>query len=162
MRALLKIGLVGTAFAAAFAVAGAALQAYVLATAGVDRQAYGGMSAFGDSVYFLAAFALAAIPATALGLYFLRPHAWFWQGLRSTGIVVAGTSTTALLGYVARLDSAWAMLSPLLFLAAPFFGGLFLLSGLIAPSRRGVLFATTAVQFFVFACVVALWTHRTG
>ena len=54
---------------------------YITATPTVDRQGAGGMTAFGDSFFFLIVLGGAAIPATVAALYFLRSNPGFWRVL---------------------------------------------------------------------------------
>ena len=66
-----KVGLVAAGYVVALLIASAGVALYVASTSGPDRKTYGGMYAFGDSLLFLAVFALAAAPATGAALYFL-------------------------------------------------------------------------------------------
>jgi hypothetical protein len=77
MRPVAKAGLVTLGFIAAFAIAWLVVGIYVAATSGPDRQSSSGMYAFGDSLLFLGAFGLAAVPATGAALFFLRPRPAF-------------------------------------------------------------------------------------
>ena len=64
MRPAAKAGIVVAGYVAAVAVASLVLRVYIAATSGPDRQTYGGMYAFGDSLLFLGVAGVAAIPAT--------------------------------------------------------------------------------------------------
>lgn len=66
-----KMALVACGYVAAFLFAFAILAVYTASTSTPDRSASSGMSAFGDSLLFLAVFAVAAIPATGAALFFL-------------------------------------------------------------------------------------------
>lgn len=72
MRPVAKAGLVALGYVAALAVTLLVAGIHLAETSGPDAQ--GGMSAFGDSLMFLAVFGLAAVPATGAALFFLRPH----------------------------------------------------------------------------------------
>src|SRR5438045_8405183 len=74
MRPIAKAGIVAGGYVAAFAVARLVVSIYVASTSGPDRQTYGAMFGFGDMLLFLAVFGLAAVPATAAALFFLRPR----------------------------------------------------------------------------------------
>jgi hypothetical protein len=50
------------------------------------------MYAFGDVLLYLGTFAVAAVPATAGALFFLRPYPRFWKALSATARVIAATA----------------------------------------------------------------------
>src|SRR5678816_4927434 len=126
VRPVAKAGIVVAGYVAAVAVASLVLRVYIAATSGADRQTYGGMYAFGDSLLFLGVAGVAAIPATGTALFFLRSHRGFWRVLSAGGL---GTAATAILasGLFLAMRSAnghgalqsWAMLTPLRILVAP-------------------------------------------
>ena len=131
-----KAGVVIAGYAAAVAIAFLVAHLYVALTPGVDRQLYSGMSAFGDSLLFLGAFALAAIPATVAALYFLRPYRRAWIALSIAALVIASSALIACFLQLAARDAAsgsrlaaWAMVAPLRILVAPVFA-------LLVPPRR--------------------------
>lgn len=168
MKPFAKAGLVAISYVAALAIASLVVGIYVAATSGPDRQDYVGMFAFGDSLLFLAAFGLAAVPATGAALFFLRPRPAFWVTLSVASIAVASTSLAALLIDVAPMafDSpsllhSWSGFAALRILVAPLFAIFFLLSGLFAPSRsaRISLIAATTIEMAVFAYVAFTWFH---
>src|SRR5215470_32852 len=82
MRAAAKVGLVAAGYVGALVIAYVVVAVYVASTSGPDRQTYAAMYDFGDSLLFLAVFVVAALPATAAVLFFLRPHRSFWLALR--------------------------------------------------------------------------------
>lgn len=122
LRPAAKAGIV----IAGCAVATLVVRLFVAATSDVDRQTYSGMTAFGDSLVFLAALGVAAIPATGAAFYFLRPYGRLWRML-SVGSLA--TAATAVVGVVLSLEprtanigstlQAWSMAAPLRILAAP-------------------------------------------
>ena len=67
-----KVGLVVAGYIVAFLITVAFIAVYTAATNSPDRQASGGMSAFGDSLLFLGVLGMASVPATGAALYFLR------------------------------------------------------------------------------------------
>jgi len=71
-----KLGIVAAGYVVALAIAALVTSVYVASTSGPDRQTYGGMYAFGDSVLFLGVFGVAAIPATALTQSNGDPAVW--------------------------------------------------------------------------------------
>ena len=101
-----KAGVVIAGYAAAVAIAFLVAHLYVALTPGVDRQLYSGMSAFGDSLLFLGAFALAAIPATVAALYFLRPYRRAWIALSIAALVIASSALIACFLQLAARDAA--------------------------------------------------------
>ncbi len=126
------------------------------------------MSAFGDSLLFLAVFVVAAVPATGAALFFLRPFSSFWLILSVVAPCVAITGLAALFVYVAAQTAnahsvlhSWSDLAVLRILATPLFGLAFLLSGLFAPSRpsRIVLLVATASEAVVFAGITFTWFY---
>jgi hypothetical protein len=169
LRPVAKAGLVALGYVAAFAIALLVVRIYIAATSGLDRQTYGEMFAFGDSLLFLAVFGLAAVPATGAALFFLRPHPAFWVTLSLAALAVAATSLAALLMDAAPMafDSSpllhsWSAFAVLTILVAPLFAIFFLLSGLFAPSRsaRISLTAATVVELAVVAHFAFTRFHR--
>jgi hypothetical protein len=155
MRPLAKTGIVLAGYALALAVACAVLQAYVFLTDNPDRQLLQGMYAFGDSLVFLAAFGLAAVPATGAWLYFLRPYHGFWVFLSGLAMLAALTAATAAFLYVFH-SSGWSVLRVL---AAPLFSLAFLVAGAFSPlrtARMALLVAgvVEAISFLPFVVTV--------
>src|SRR5262245_20088783 len=95
MRPAMKAGIVVAGYVAAVAVAWLVVHIYIAATSGLDRQTYGGMYAFGDSLLFLGVAGVGAVPATGAALFFLRPHRGFWSILSIGGLATAGTAILA-------------------------------------------------------------------
>ncbi len=171
MKSLARLGLVVAGYLVALGIASAVVALRVVATNGPDRRTYGTMFAFGDSLLFLAVFAIAAIPATGAALFFLRPYPRFWRFWSIAASVIAATALAAAIDYfleraagpaVAR--NGWAGYAVLRIFAAPLFGLLFLVSGLFAPRRsaRFVLLAACIVEAAAFISVVVTWVHPFG
>lgn len=162
VRAPAKLGLVTIGYVGAFAIASAAVMIHMVAT---GSQGSDGMLAFGQSMLFLAVFGIAAVPATAAALYFLRPYPTLWRVLAAAALAVGATGVAALLVYLAdqsatasstiRLLGGLALLRTIV---APLFGLTFLLSGFFAPDRpeRVALFASTMVEALVFGGALLL------
>jgi hypothetical protein len=168
MRPLVKVGLVVAGYVTAVMVAVAVVAIYVAATSGPDRQVYSVMYGFGDDLLFLAAFGIAAVPATGAALFFLRPYRSFWLVLSVVALGIATTGLAALIGYVAPRTAdarfilhAWSDLASLRILIAPFFALNFFLSGLFAPNRssRIALLVAAVIEAGVFAYVAFIWFH---
>jgi hypothetical protein len=164
-RPIAKVGVVAAGFCLAVAIATLVVRVYIAATSSVDRQGSGGMSAFGDSLVFLAALGVAAIPATGAALFVLRSRPAFWRVLSVGSLIVA---CTALVALVLSFGSAriagtrlqvWGMAAPLRILAAPLLALFFLLSGLFAPTRpaRLRLVGAAAIEIVAFVSVAFLW-----
>ena len=163
-----KVLLVLGGYVAAFAIASIIVSVYVAATNTPDRATSSGMYAFGDAMFFLGCFGLAAIPATMAALYFLRPYPAFWRSA-SIGALALATTGVAALGLFLRARGAGspssigflAMLSPLRILVAPGLGLAFLLSALFAPARapRIALLCACIIEAVVFVWVALLWSH---
>ena len=165
MKTSTKLGVIAAGYVAAFAVAAAAVAINMAWTAGPDRHASSGMSAFGDSLLFLATFGLAAVPSTVGGLLCLRPYPLFWRVLAVTALVIAATGVaslgvclaarTAAAGSAVQSSSALAVLR---ILVAPLLALVFLVSGATAPRfpARLALCAATLSEIGVFVCWLVL------
>jgi hypothetical protein len=155
--------LVVAGYSGALVAASLAVRLHVLATDTPDRQSAAGMYAFGDTLVFVGAFALAAVPATMLALYFLRAAPGFWRWASRAAVAVASTAVAAMLAYLLRAPgvptSPWVALTPLRILAAPVLGLGFLLALVFAPtpSSRRLLLAATAMELAAFLTVALLW-----
>jgi len=158
MRTGTKFLIVFFGFIAAAVIASGVVALRIAMTSGPDRQTYGAMYDFGDSILFLAVFAVAAIPAMGSALYFLRPWPPLWRMLSVVAVLCAITSAIAALSYAMRSAVIWA---PLRLFAVPATGSLFLLSGIFAPTRsaRILFLATTALDAIALTYVVLVWFH---
>jgi hypothetical protein len=168
MRPLAKVGLVGAGYIGALAVAAAVVMIHVAATNTPDRMASSGMSAFGDSLLFLAVFGVAAMVPTGAALFFLRPYRAVWSVLAAGGLAVAATAVAALLDYLASqapraepVMSPWSILAILRILGAPLAALTFLVAAVLAPSRgpRLALLVAVAIEAGVFMCVALIWAR---
>ena len=161
MRTGTKVLIVLLGFIAALVIASAVVAIRVAATSGPDRETYAAMYDFGDSILFLAVFAVAAIPATGAALYFLRPWRPLWAMLSVAAVLCGATSLIAALSYAMRSAPVWA---PLRLFAVPATGSVFLMSGIFAPTRsaRILFLLTTALDLAAFAYVVLVWFHGFG
>jgi hypothetical protein len=162
LRPAAKVGIVAAAYVIAFAIATLVVHVYVAATNSPDRQTYGVMFAFGDSLLFLGVLGVAAIPATGAALFFLRPRRGFWLVLSIASLIVACTAIMALAlsvgstsaGAGTRLQT-WSAIASLRILVTPLLALFFLLSGLFAPTRsaRLCLLGASAIEIIAFASV---------
>jgi hypothetical protein len=171
VRAPAKIGLGAAGYVGAFLVASTIVAIYVASTSGPDRQTYGAMYDFGDSLLFLAVFAAAAVLPTGAALFFLRPNRAFWLVLSVAALAVAATAAGAFATYVvartagaSSLLQVWSGLAGLRILVAPLFALAFFLSGLFAPNHgsRIALFVATLMEAAVFASVALVWWFHPG
>ena len=80
-----RVAIVAGGYVAAYLVAKGVVAIHTAVTQS-DRSGADGMYAFGDSLYFLAAFGLVALIPTAAALVYLRPYRKFWLGLTITGV----------------------------------------------------------------------------
>jgi hypothetical protein len=166
VKASTKAGLVAAGYAGAFVVAAAAAAIRITLTSGPERDASSGMYAFGDLLFFLAAFFVAAVPATGGALYVLRPLPWFWHALSVTAPVLAITAAAASIEYIVgrgvsdreSLHYFWSNVAVLRLLVAPGFALAFLLAGVFAPGRhaRIVLLAATVLEAAAFTVALAV------
>lgn len=81
---------------------------------------------FGDSLLFLAVFAVAAVAPSGIALYFLRPYPMFWVALALVALAVAATAAAAAFFYLATqgagpgsIARAWSAAAVLRILIAP-------------------------------------------
>ena len=171
MRTPVKVGLVVAGHVGAFGVASAVVAAHVAMTNGPDRQGASGMYAFGDSLFFLAAFGVAAVPATGAALFFLRPYRRFWLGLSVAAIVIATTGLAALVSYVGGRSAGpgsalqyLAGLAVLRILMAPLCASAFFLSALLAPNRssRIALAVAALAETVVIIYMALIWFQPFG
>src|SRR5579871_4305392 len=142
MKPITKVGLVLGGYVLAVLVALAVLMLYMAFTGGPDRDLYGGMYAFGDTMLFLWVFAVAATVPTGAALYFLRGYRSFWVVLAVVALAIAATAVAALIGEFAARGAApgsglamWASYGVLRILVAPLFALAFFVSGVFAPIR---------------------------
>jgi hypothetical protein len=168
MRPAVKAGFTGAGYVAAFVFALGVVAVYVAATNGPDHQSSSGMFAFGDSLLFVAVFAVAAVPVTCVALFFLRQCPSFWLFLSIVASGVALSAVGALIVYVAAHNTdahsapnAWSGLAVLRVFATPLFGLAFLLAGLFAPTRitRFIVLIAAGIEGAVFGCILLMWVH---
>ena len=170
MKPAAKVAIVVGGYVAAFFVACAVTSAYMAMTASPDRDQYAAMFAFGDSLLFLGAFVVAALPATGAALYFLRPYPPFWRALSGLAAFNAGLAIVSVVTFLLLRGHAapgsvgiGISLAVLRLLVAPAMAPILLACGVFAPSRssRVTLFACAAVEIVAFALylVPMLW-HR--
>jgi hypothetical protein len=147
-------------------VASAVVAVYVAATSGPDRQTYGVMYDFGDSLLFLGVFAAIGALPTGAALFFLRPIRMSWTALSALALAVAATALAAFIAHVlaraagsSSMLYAWSSLAGLRILVAPLFALAFFLSGLFAPNRasRITLLGVTVIEAGVFAYAALIW-----
>src|SRR5450432_2905946 len=90
-----KFGIVAGGYIAAALLAFCVVYLYIDLTAGPDRDEYGGMYAFGDSLLFIAVFGVVAIIPTGLAFVFLQQSRKFWVACCFAAVAVASTSLAA-------------------------------------------------------------------
>jgi hypothetical protein len=161
-----KVAIVIGGYVLAFIAAFAAVKIYIWSTGYIDRVGAGGMTAFGDSFFFLAVFCVASLPATGAALFFLRGYRPLWTVLSVIAIAVAVTGLAALFAMYVPYGAPrppwfrmWEMFSPLRILSAPLFGMLFFVAGLFSPAPRPrlTLFLATLSEAAVFALTLIRW-----
>jgi hypothetical protein len=166
MKPSSKVILVFAAYGLALLIASLVVNLYIATTNGPDRQAYSTMFDFGDSLLFLGVFALAAIPATATALFFLRPYPTFWRVASLGALAIATTGAAALSVYLlpavagsGAYLSAWSELSPLRILLAPLFALAFFVLIVFAPTRssRLAFLCASVIETIVFVWVALIW-----
>ena len=175
MRAVAKVGLVTVGYLLALVVAWGTVVAHVAhvnMTSGPAAQASSGMVAAGDAILFLAAFAVASIPATGTALFFLRPYPVFWHTLSFVALLLASTALVAAAGFLlgrgaapGSLLAGVAMAAPARVFLAPPFAALWLVAVPFAPLRRprlllGIAGLVEVGLIFIFFLTMLLPTSR--
>jgi hypothetical protein len=165
VRPAVKVAIVAGGYLLAIFVAVAVTYVYTWISDSPERQAQSGMSAFGDSVVFLAVLGVASIPASCALILFLRGVRQFWYVTCVLALLIAasGLATAAAYAFGRAVDSpallqSWAMWSPLRFLASLLFGPAFFLSALFAPTRafRVALLLATAMELLALKIFLLL------
>jgi len=163
-----RVGLIIAGYAAAILVALLVVRIYMGLTSGPARDASAGMFAFGDMLAFLAAFGLAAVPATVGALFLLRSRPGFWMPLAIVALLLAATSVAALFIHLGETfpgpgapQRAWPAYATLRLLLAPLCALAFLLAGILAPVRRArlALLAAAALEIAVLTAVALTWAR---
>lgn len=163
MNGLKKIGLIIVGYISAALLGFAAVS---ILPKGPDSQ--GGMRAFGDLLFFLAVFGVAAVFPSGVALYWLRGNRTFWKVTAAGAILLSATAAVSATVFLAEKMSgtvffgSWSNLAILRILVAPLFGIAFLLAGLLAPERRFRLtfFVTLLVETLSFGAVAFTWIPR--
>lgn len=168
MKTSTKVAIVAGGYVVAFVVAAVVTRVYLAMTPAVDRQGAAGMTAFGDSLVFLATLGIAAVPATGALFYFLRSRRRLWVVLGVLAVTIAGSALIALgltvLAPGAAPGSAqrsWSVMAPIRILVAPVLALFFLLAAIFAPARpaRLCLLGATAIEVLSFVSALAIWLH---
>lgn len=167
MNTPLKVGLVVGGYCIAFVFAFVVVAFYAAYVSGPDMGS-SGMYAFGDSLLFLAVFAVAAILPTGAALFFLRSSRIFWIALSLMAPATAATGLAAFVIYFAERGAesssvlhACSALAVLRILVAPLFGLTFFLCALFAPNRpyRIAPLVAAVIEAMVFVCVGLVWSY---
>jgi hypothetical protein len=143
LPAVAKAGIVAGGYSTAILLALGVVSFYIDQTAGPDRDASGGMYAFGDSLVFLAVFGAVSTIPTGFALVFLRQSRRFWIALSIAALVVASTSLAAAAAILLEQQmpsltslNAWTPLAVLRIFLSPLLAASFGLAALIAPEAR--------------------------
>ena len=166
-KALLKTGAVLAGYAAAFAVASAAVYVQQLHTQGPGEPAPDDMSALGEDFFFVQVFGGMGLFPTGLAFYFLRRVRAFWTvlGIAALAFAASGSFAATVIQLTSSLPSlpsfwiAWASLGVLRVLPSPLFAAAFLLGSCFAPSRfaRWALLGATVNEGAVAAFGLFHW-----
>jgi|CXWL01.1.fsa_nt_gi hypothetical protein len=92
LPAVAKAGIVVGGYFTAFLLALGVVWIYIERTAGPDREASGGMYAFGDFLLFVAVFGVVSTVPTIVTLVVLRRSRSFWTVLSVLALAIASTS----------------------------------------------------------------------
>ncbi|MEO8029392.1 MAG: hypothetical protein ABI765_01020 [Gemmatimonadota bacterium] len=164
MKPTAKVGLVLGGYLIAGLIATAVVAVYIAMTSSPDRQVYGAMYDFGDSLLFLGVFGVAATVPTGAALIFLRSYPRFWQTISVFALAIAATGVAAVIIFLmarhaavgpaatGSATSVWASVAVLRILIAPLFALTFCVAGGFAPERafRIRLFTAGIVEGVVF------------
>ena len=171
MKPAAKVGVVLGGYAAAVLLALLVVRIYIGVTSGPSRDASSGMFAFGDTLAFLATFALAAVLPTSAALYFLRSRPGFWMPVAVIALFVAASSPIALFIHVGATppglgmpEPGWTTLATLRILMGPLCALGFFLAAVFAPVRRArlALLTAAAVELAVLAVVAFTWVAQSS
>lgn len=165
MKPYQKAAWVAGGYAVCLLLACAAVAAHTLITGGTAAQSGGGMSAFGDSILFVAVFGVSALAPTGAALLLLRPYRFFWKALSALALAMAATGVAAAVvlgvgggGSTHRL-ATWAEISVLRIIVSPLLALAIFVCAAISPHRspRIALFIAAAAEAAVSAYAVAVW-----
>lgn len=165
MKPRSKALLVAGGYAGCLLLACAAVALHTAVTSGPDRQASGGMYAFGDSLLFAGVFGVSGLVPTAVALVLLRPYPLFWRGFAGLALVVAAAGVAAAVvfaagrGEVSTRLGQWVGFSVLWILASPVLSLAFAVCAAVSPGRpfRTALLAAAAMEAAVAAYGGAVW-----
>jgi len=159
LSTLKKAAIVISGYTIAFLFAVLIVFIYTSLTSGPDRQTYGAMFEFGDTLLFLAAFGAVSTIPTALMLIFLRRNQFFWiigtviaLSIASTGIIAIGLSALMRRGVALSAGlNLWAALEFPRAFVSPFLATAFGLCALIAPTARfrWLLFTAVCIEAMI-------------
>lgn len=126
-----------------------------------QQQASAGMTAFADSLMFLATFSIIALPISGIGFWQNRSLPAFWRWLSwlalGLGLTAPLTSLVALAGLQAHAD--WALLPMLRLLLSPLLMLNALLAVCFAPGRglRAALLAAAGLELLGIVVFIRAW-----
>ena len=141
--AVVKLLLLGLGYLLAFIIAAGVVALRVALTGGADREASGGMHAFGDLLLFLFAFGTASLVPTAASLFLMRRSALFWTISVIFALLVAAACLLSVAAWFLRLHfpgaiggyTVWEALAIPVFVASPF---LLVSFGIAMRAARGL------------------------
>lgn len=166
MSRWLKIAAVLVGYLLALVAGGVAEWRYEARVSSLPHDTSGGMYAWGALMAALAAFLVASLVPTLLGLWFLRRHERFWKGVALLSLAFAGAGLLAVLSpLVIRApptNPALALLGLLQLahlLGAPLWMLGFALFALLSPTRpvRRLLIAALGLELVSAACAAVHW-----
>jgi len=156
-------------FAAAFALSVGALLIRLSLPEPTDAAASAGMSAFGDALFFLAAFGVLSMVPTAAGLWLFRDSPTLWRVLAALALLVAASGLAAIALIAAQrwrpeilakpVTGLATDLSVLRLLPAPLIMFALAVAGIIAPPSpaRRTIWLCLGVEALVGVAAVAFW-----
>src|SRR5262245_11508419 len=158
MGRLGRAGMVIAGYLAAVAAAAVAAWLYDVRATALPYDTSGGMYAAGQALQSIAVFLLVALAPTAYGLWLLRRHAGFWNGVAVASLVFAAAGLIAVLAplfFGSAGRSIPLLLLSLLALAQllgmPVWSGAFALFALLAPTgeARRKLIIAVGIEFAI-------------
>ncbi len=162
----MKIGIVLGGYVAAVLAGILAGWAYDASLSRVPYDTSGGMYAGGQLLASTAAFLVVSLVPTVAGLWFVRHHVGFWNGVAIASIRFAASGLVAVLTSMAWRGAPQSVslvvvdllgLSQLL--GVPFWFGGFVLFAVIAPTReiRAKLTVAIMIELVIAVCALVHW-----
>jgi len=161
-----RVGVVIAGYVLAIAAAAVAAWLYDVRVGALPYDTSGGMYAGGQMLQSLAVFLMVALAPSLYGLWLLRRHTTFWNGVALASIAFAALGLIAVLStraYSAASPNVALLLLSLLGLAqllgVPLWSAAFALFAWLAPTReaRRKLIIAVGIELVIAVCAAVHW-----